>query len=194
MKSKLTLLTLALLLGLSACEITPTPTESPQPTATFIPEPAQVDAAPEPTATFTPEPAASDDKEAPSCTDLLTPEDGAELGSSGPVTFSWQPVDEVALYQLYILFPTEVDLTFELTETSITRYLEAFSMHPAYHQGGEHQWNVTALNAEGETICNSDFFTFTKPDSASAPENAPQGDGSNGEGCTDPLGCEQGPA
>lgn len=187
MKSKLLFLCI-LFLGLASCEITPTPTEEGEPTATatFTPKPAQADVVPEvedlePTETFTPEPAVSDNEEILECTELLTPEDGAELGASGAVTFSWEPVDGAVLYQLYILFPSEVDLTFELAETSITRYTEAFSMHPAYHQGGVHQWNVTALNAKGEIICSSDFFTFTKPDSTSASGDAPQGDGGDGE-------------
>ncbi|MBT3322514.1 MAG: hypothetical protein HN392_09550 [Anaerolineae bacterium] len=193
MKSKLIIIFI-LLLSLSACKITPTPvlsgdeepTDEPKATETFTPEPAQVEEkTPEPTETFTPEPVVDELEETPSCTQLLTPEDGAELPSSGQVTFSWQPVEGAALYQLYILFPTEVDLTFELAETSITRYTESFSMHPAYHQGGEHQWNVTALNAEGEIICSSDFLTFRKPDSISTPENRSQGDG-GGDGGEDP--------
>lgn len=178
MKSKLIIL-LALLLGLVSCLPMPTPTEeSPQPTATSTPKSVQVEAAPEakkeepaPTATFTLIP------EALSCIELLTPEDKTELPAEGKVTFSWTALDEAALYSLNFIFPDGLTLEFETNETTKNRYMEAFSMHPAYTQDGKHQWNVTALNAAGEEICISDIFVFTKPQS-----DGDSGDGNGGPG------------
>ncbi|MBC8336543.1 MAG: hypothetical protein ISR59_10075 [Anaerolineales bacterium] len=192
MKSKLILI-LALLLGTLACGVsTPTPAPSndaaqEDPTATFTPEPAKINAAPEvkdekpaSTATFTPE--------HPDCVELLTPLDKVELPAEGKVTFTWTALDEAELYILNFIFPDGLALEFETAETSKNRYMEAFSMHPAYNQGGEHQWNVTTLNADGEEICNSDFFTFTKP------TNAPQdgSDGDSGDGSCTGFGCNTG--
>ena len=185
MKKNLILLITTLMLILSACELTPTPTEeSSEPTATFTPIPAQVDVAPEveevvpestATPTFTPTPTPL------TCAQLLAPENNAELPAEGKVTFSWTQVDDAALYSLNFIFPNELTLSFDTTETSKNRYMEAFSMHPAYSQGGEHQWNVTTLNAAGEEICQSDFFTFTKPVLGSPP----QSDGNDGDGDDD---------
>jgi len=171
MNLKLILLSLTLLLGLVSCLPTPTPTEeSSQPTATLTPESVQVEAAseakkeePAPTATFPPTPKPLN------CIELLTPEDKTELPAEGKVTFSWTPVDEAALYSLNFIFPDGLALEFVTNETSKNRYMEAFSMHPAYTQGGKHQWNVSALNAAGKEICSSDIFTFTKPQGDGGP-------------------------
>ena len=184
MKSKLILI-LALLLGTLACGVsTPTPAPSnvaaqEEPTATFTPEPAKINAAPEvkdeepaSTATFTPE--------HPDCVELLTPLDKVELPAEGKVTFTWTALDEAELYILNFIFPDGLALEFETAETSKNRYMEAFSMHPAYTQSGEHQWNVSALNAAGEEICSSDFFIFTKPQTQS---NGSNGGGGGGNQC-----------
>ena len=63
-------------------------------------------------------------------------------------------------------------------KTTKNRYMDGFSMHPAYNQSGEHQWYVTALNAASEGLCQSDFFIFTKP----VLGNAPQGDNDGSDG------------
>ncbi len=190
MKSKLIVLTIILLMILSACEITPTPTPDqeakPEPTKTFTPEPepAQADTAPEaqeptpePTATFTPTPIP--------CVELLTPLDLADLPPAGKVVFSWETHPEADSYSLNFIFPDGLTLNFTTDETTMNRYMDGFSMHPAYNQSGEHQWNVTALNAAGEALCQSDFLTFTKAISEIAPESAPQGDGDGGGGAGD---------
>ncbi|MBT7188623.1 MAG: hypothetical protein HN916_00370 [Anaerolineae bacterium] len=191
MKRKLTLLITTLMLILSACEITPTPLPEPET------EPAQVDAVPEaeevvpePTATFTPESAENDtpaeeevaapeetEEKTEQCLELLTPLDKADLPAEGKVVFSWTAHDSAESYSLNFIFPDGLTLEFATNETTKNRYMDGFSMHPAYNQSGEHQWNVTALNAAGEEICQSDFFTFTKPQT---PENKPQGDGGCG--------------
>ncbi len=182
MKSKLTTLAITLLLLLSACELTPTPTleeePEPQPTETFTPEPepAQADTAPEveepaeepepePTATFTPTPIP--------CVELLTPLDFADLPAEGKVVFTWTAHPDADTYSLNFVFPDGLTLNFLTDETTKNRYMDGFSMHPAYNQSGEHQWNVSALNAASEELCQSDFFTFIKP----ASNSGSQGDG-----------------
>lgn len=96
------------------------------------------------------------------------------------MTFSWTPMDEAGLYHLNITRPTGNIVTFETDGTTRDRYMEAFG------RAGEFQWIVAALNANGDKICSSDFFTFTKPQT---PVNAPQGDGGviddSGEGSVD---------
>ncbi len=195
MKSKLILI-LTLLLGILACGIT-TPTPTAEPAA----EPAQLNAVPDveeekpviiPTATFTPEPQEEIIEENPSpalsevegCVELLAPENNADLPAEGEILFSWTAHDSAESYSLNFIFPDELTLSFNSTETTKNRYMDGFSMHPAYNQRGEHQWNVTILNAAGEEICSSDFFTFTKPQT---PENKPQGDGGGGGNDDDPI-------
>jgi len=187
MKRKLIILS-TLLLGILACGVT-TPTPSPEPAA----EPAQVDVAPEveevapePTATFTPEPEPQEEtiEEKPSCIELLTPLDKADLPAEGKVVFSWTAHDSAESYSLNFVFPDGLMLNFATNETTINRYMDGFSMHPAYNQSGEHQWNITALNAAGEEICQSEFITFTKP----ALGNAPQGDSGVGQPPPPPPG------
>ncbi len=202
MKSKLALLILAILLGLGFLLLKPKPvgapthptenvTASPSPASTFTPEAAseaeEVDeeAAPEPTATFTATPIP--------CVELLEPLDGIELPGNARVTFSWSAHPDADSYLLTFVFPDGLELTFTTDETTLNRYMDGFSMHPAYNQSGEHQWNVSALNAAGEALCQSDFFTFTKAISEIMPESAPQGDGNDGgdSGCTG-WGCGSG--
>ncbi|NQU31208.1 MAG: hypothetical protein HQ525_11125 [Anaerolineae bacterium] len=180
MKSKLILIP-ALLLGTLACGVsTPTPAPSndaaqEDPTATFTPTNTETNT-PTATPTFTPPPTHTPLV----CVQPLIPENGAELPAEGKVTFTWTALDEAELYILNFFFPDGLTLEFETTETSKNRYMEAFSMHPAYTQSGEHQWNVSALNAAGEEICSSDFFIFTKPQTQS---NGSNGGGGGGNQC-----------
>ena len=191
MKIKLILLITTLTLILSACEFPPdaalTETPIPKPAA----EPAQVETAPEveevapePTATFTPEPEIVVVEEKQNCLDLLIPLDKADLPAEGKVVFSWTTHDSAESYSLNFIFPDELTLSFDSTETTKNRYMEAFSMHPAYSQSGEHQWNVTALNADGEEICHSDFFTFTKAISGNVSQGNGGDENENSSGCT----------
>ncbi|MBT3190725.1 MAG: hypothetical protein HN736_04305 [Anaerolineae bacterium] len=183
MKRKLITLIIALMLILSACEFPPTspPEEEAEslPTKTFTPEPepSQPDTAPEaeeiaeePTATFTPT--------SVPCVELLSPLDLADLPAEGKVIFSWTPLDDAETYSLNFIFPDGLTLRFETNKTTKNRYMDGFSMHPAYNQSGEHQWYVTALNAASEGLCQSDFFIFTKP----VLGNAPQGDNDGSDG------------
>ncbi|MCP4138890.1 MAG: hypothetical protein GY755_01110 [Chloroflexi bacterium] len=197
MKSKFILLTTIIILLLSACEF-PSQTEEPAPEPAPLaevevpevvePEPEEIapetdeeEAAPEPTATFTPTPTP--------CVELLSPLNLADLPAEGKVVFSWEAHPEADSYSLNFIFPDGLTLEFATNETTKNRYMDGFSMHPAYNQSGEHQWNVNALNAAGEELCQSDLFTFTKHLSGGASEGASQGDGGgNSEGVEGPPG------
>ena len=206
MKSKLIVLTTALLLLLSACELTPTPdpstgsgqapaeepaaeVEAPEVVETEpTPEETQAPTEEEPEPTQTKKPV-DEQEEVINCVELLEPLDGSEFPGNARVTFSWSAHPDAESYSLNFIFPDGLELSFALDETTTARYMSGFSMHPSYNQSGEHQWNVSALNAAGEALCQSDFFTFTKAISEIAPEeSAPQdnGNGDSGNGVPPP--------
>lgn len=197
MKRKLTILIIALILTLSACELTPTPTLEPEPTpAIEVEAPKVVEPEPEPEAVVPeeigikedtaeteskPEAEEVEETEDVICVELLEPLDGIELPGNARVTFSWSAHPEADSYLLNFIFPDGLELYFSNDETTTARYMSGFSMHPAYNQSGEHQWNITALNAAGEELCQSDFFTFTKGLSDGVgEESVSQENGNNG--------------
>jgi len=114
--------------------------------------------------------------------ELLTPLDLADLPPEGKVVFTWTAHPDAKSYSLNFIFPDGLELNFTTSETTKNRYMDGFSMHPAYNQSGEHQWNVSALNAAGAEICQSDFFTFTKPAYEVAPKSPPQDNDNDGGG------------
>lgn len=105
----------------------------------------------EPVVTETPVPTEPPNEAPLVCVELLTPEDSIEIYPIGKVTFSWTPMDEANLYHLNIILPTGASVTFETDGATRDRYMAAFGM------AGEFRWNVTALNADGEEICSSDW-------------------------------------
>ena len=114
------------------------------------------------------------------CVELLAPLDLAKLPAVGKVTFEWSEIEGADTYNLNFTLPSGDIVTFETDGTTRDRYMEGFGM------AGEFEWNVTALN-NGEGICRSDFFTFSKllmhaKDST--------GTNSNESGCVpSPFGC-----
>ena len=169
MKTKLKLLLIILLITLACGKTIPAPDQSDEPvqeklTATFTPTATATSTAtstPTATPTFTPEPLI--------CSQPLTPEDGAELPYIGKAIFSWTEIEDAKEYILEITMPSGNIVTFESDKTEIARYMEAFE------QGGEYQWSIISQNAAGEDICESNIFTFTKPQ---LPENKSQGNDS----------------
>ncbi|MBT3338722.1 MAG: hypothetical protein HN855_10660 [Anaerolineae bacterium] len=119
------------------------------------------------------------------------PLDKADLPAEGKVVFSWTAHDSAESYLLNFIFPDGLTLEFTSDETTKNRYMDGFSMHPAYSQSGEHQWNVTALNAAGEELCQSDFFTFTKGVSDGVGEESSNNNKDDDSGCQD-LSCGSG--
>jgi len=128
-----------------------TPTSSPSPTAspTLSPEAPTSTATPLPTLTLTVTPLV--------CFQLISPQDGAELPNKGGVTFSWGEQAGAANYILTFTFPNGLPVTFESQKSEHTRYMESLIM------GGTYTWQVTALDAAGETICSARPYAFTKP-------------------------------
>jgi len=159
-------------LVLAACKIEldeeEIPTPAPTATDTPTPEP-QKDSAPavkeEPTPTNTP-------SETPvPCLKLLTPEDDATLDAIGKVIFSWEAMQGAEKYEIEFTLPTGQPVTFEAIETTHTRYLESFPL------SGEFIWKVTALDSNGNIICISEAFKFTKLEPA--PKEDSGGDSPN---------------
>ena len=120
--------------------VSPTSTELP----TDLPTPIPSDT---PTETLTLMP----------CLKLIFPENGADLPKLGLVTFLWDTQPGASSYRLEILPPGGKVVTFISKETVHNQYAESLPW------GGEHKWQVAALDAKGKTICTSQTFTFTKP-------------------------------
>jgi hypothetical protein len=118
----------------------PTNTEFPTDLPTAIPSPSG-------TPTLTPLP----------CLTLIFPEDGSDLPKEGLISFLWNDQPGASSYRLEITSPTGELVTFTSTETLRNQYAESLPW------GGEHKWQVVALDANGKTICTSQTFTFTKP-------------------------------
>ncbi|MEW5939895.1 MAG: hypothetical protein AB1750_09560, partial [Chloroflexota bacterium] len=141
------------------------PTATPKPTATPVP----------PTAT----PVSVPSESSAACVQLVSPTDGAEFPNNGVAEFSWTPYPGAAKYRLTIVYPTGATAVIETTETSSTRYMDAFA------GGGEFSWSVSVLDDQGGVICQSASLTFKKqppdvkePNSNDEPAQPP----SNGNG------------
>jgi hypothetical protein len=164
------LLSVLLLVTLSSCssvdeEVTPertatfTPTNTPTPTPTNTPTNT-----PTPTATQIP------------CFTLIGPEDGAEFGAMGLITFEWTDQFGATQYQIEITFPSGVVESKLVEETTYERWLE--SLPP----GGEYEWRVVAMDEGGEVICSGGPHFFTKPEKAmKSPGNGPGGSPGTGD-------------
>ncbi|GEM_PF-507402 len=107
------------------------------------------------------------------CVSLLTPDNGASLNATGPVTFSW--TEHPQAYKYLINFKQPNGSMFSLPEfgTSHVRYMDALT------QGGTYEWWVSIRDSNLSEICSSEHFTFTKPASL-APTATPSSEGGNG--------------
>jgi hypothetical protein len=133
---------------------TPTPTETNTPTAT-------------PIETQTPTPT-----EIP-CFRLLSPENGAKLPAVGKITFSWEAMQGAAHYKIQFTFPSGQVASFDVENTSSTRYIESFLA------GGTYIWKVIAFDSSGLEICTAESFTFEKPEYV-PPQEPKNNDGDDG--------------
>jgi hypothetical protein len=130
----------------------PTATASIEPTITIIPSitesptdlPTPTDT---PTSTLTPVP----------CLKLIFPDNSSDLPREGLITFLWNEQPGASSYRLEIIPPAGKMVTFLTQFTMRNQYAEALPW------GGEHKWQVVALDANGDAICTSQTFTFTKP-------------------------------
>jgi hypothetical protein len=91
------------------------------------------------------------------CLKLIFPENGSDLPAEGLISFLWDEQPGASSYLLEILPPGGKMVTFTTTATLRNQYAEALPW------GGEHKWQVVALDPNGKTICTSQPFTFTKP-------------------------------
>jgi hypothetical protein len=91
------------------------------------------------------------------CIELVYPPVDSNQPYNGAVTFAWDSHVEAAKYIVTINYPNGVAVQFETTETDLTRYFESM---PA---GGSYSWTVTAIGANGNSICSSDSAGFSKP-------------------------------
>ena len=132
---------------------TATPESVPTETATLI-----LFSSPTPSSTFTlaPSPTFTETPK-PSCFKLLNPVDGAYLPSIGKVSFEWEPFSGAEKYRLEISASYHTPQVFETTDTSVTRYLATLPWE------GPYDWQVTAMKANGETLCVVGLYSFNKP-------------------------------
>lgn len=129
-----------------------TNTAIPQPTATITPSPL-----PSPSATQIPSPTFTETP-TPSCLRLKEPPNGSSLPSIGKQTFEWEPLSGATKYLLEINPPTgHFQQTFESEQPSLYRWLNTIPW------AGDYSWKVTAFDKDGEVICVSGPFAFTKP-------------------------------
>jgi hypothetical protein len=113
--------------------------------------------------------------EQPTCTKLISPENGSNVPAVGKVTFAWEPVVDADSYLLNFTLPNGTIVTFETDETTKDRYMEAFGI------SGEFEWNVAALDVNGNEICISETVLFKKP-ATSNQNNGDVGDSSGDDG------------
>jgi hypothetical protein len=136
------------------------PTDTPAPTATASIEPTititpSITESPTdmPTSTET----STDTLTPVPCLKLIFPENGSDLPKEGLISFLWDEQPGASSYLLEIIPPAGKMVTFTTQFTLRNQYAEALPW------GGEHKWQVVALDANGKAICTSQTFTFTKP-------------------------------
>jgi hypothetical protein len=123
-----------------------------QPSATSTPSPL-----PLPTDTLAPS-ATITETPTPSCLRLIEPQNGASLKSIGKQTFKWEPLSGASKYILAINPPPgHFQQTFESVDPSLYRWLNTIPW------AGDYSWQVTAFDKDGEVLCVSGPFAFTKP-------------------------------
>lgn len=101
------------------------------------------------------------------CFKLLAPPDGALINASGLVTFTWEPQEGAASYQIVFTSPSGAKNTLITTSTSLANFIDIFPL------GGTYSWEVTALQADGTPICTASAFAFSKPNSPALEPPAP---------------------
>ena len=132
--------------------LAPTATASIEPTITITPSITE-----SPTDMPTPTPSGTPTDTPVPCLKLIFPENGGDLPREGLITFLWDDQPRASSYRLEIIPPGGKMVVFILTEPMRNQYAESLPW------GGEHKWQVVALDANGKTICTSQTFTFTKP-------------------------------
>jgi len=91
------------------------------------------------------------------CFQILQPQSGSSLPQLGQVTFAWEAQPGAQSYTVTFVDSFGREATIQTTNTSDTRYIEIFP------NGGEYNWSVTAIGADGTEICSTTSASFTKP-------------------------------
>jgi hypothetical protein len=130
----------------------PTATASIEPTITIIPSIIE-----SPTDLPTPTATPTDTLTPVPCLKLIFPENGSDLPKEGLISFLWDEQPGANSYRLEIIPPGGKMVVFTTQFVMRNQYAEALPW------GGEHKWQVVALDANGQAICTSQTFTFTKP-------------------------------
>jgi hypothetical protein len=103
----------------------------------------------------------------PDCFSLQAPPDGALINASGLVTFTWEPQEGAASYEVVFTSPGGAQNTLVTTSASLANFIDIFPF------GGTYSWEVTALKADGTPICTARAFAFSKPVSPALEPPAP---------------------
>lgn len=178
MRTQLILVSLAVVLLISACGAPPA--ASPQPQFTQAPSkaPIVVSGSGSPTPTLQALVSGST-----TCFDLLTPENNAELPSIGPINFTWQPMQDAARYIVEIKLPNGNTLPFKTSDTKLRRYAESTAI------GGTYEWQVTAYDAAGATLCTAGPLGYLKPELSKPEKKKPGSQQPQPPACPAPEGC-----
>jgi hypothetical protein len=179
MRTQLILVSLAVMLLISACGAPPAVTPPPQPPKAPIVVSGSASRTPSPEAGAATPPLQTLVSSSASCFDLLTPENNGQLPSTGPINFTWQPLQGAARYVVDIKLPDGSTLPFETSDTKLRRYAESTAI------GGTYEWQVTAYDASGATLCTAGPLSYFKPE-LSKPEKKKPG---SQPACPAPQGC-----
>jgi hypothetical protein len=187
MRTQLILVSLAVVLLITACGAPPAAT--PQPQFTQAPSKAPIVVSGSASRTPSPEAGAATPtlqalvSSSSSCFDLLTPENNAELPSIGPINFTWQPLQDAARYTVEIKLPDGSTLPFETSDTKLRRYAESTAI------GGTYEWQVTAYDASGATLCTAGPLGYLKPEWSKPEKKKPGSQQPQPPACPAPEGC-----
>lgn len=124
-----------------------TPSQRPEPTPSGTP-----------LSTPTPTPGTAAGDGLGPCISLVSPAEGALVDHNNPVAFEWTSRVQAAVYVLELTYADGTVVVFETSETQIARYFDTLFVAMQF------SWKVSALDAEGNTMCSSPTGTFTKPE------------------------------
>lgn len=98
----------------------------------------------------------------------LLPEDGAALGSSSALDFSWSEVPQAVLYRLEVDDPLRKRVLEALLPASLTIYRAPYWLADRAG-GGPLRWRVGALGPDGEVLVNSAWRSLRVSEETATP-------------------------
>jgi len=122
-----------------------TPKPTPAPSATPVPASPTAETAAAPAADMGP------------CMSLVNPPNDKVVDYNDPVVFQWTSKVQAAKYVLTLHYPDGTYISFETTDTQLTRYFDEMRGSVNF------TWDVAALDANGNEMCKSPTGSFTKP-------------------------------